>query len=1086
MFQSEIALARVGVEIFSLYHTHVRTKGDRIMQRFFSALPYVRTLQQLGSIACAALLLVACGSGGGGGGGGTPPAAAPSSGVFIDGPVMGLGYSTTSGLSGSTNAAGEFTYRPGDMMTFNLGGRTVGNSVPGAPEITSLQVFGATSIADPRVVNLAQLFLGLGQVVNNVTQLPSTIPAALPNPLNFSDPNFDTILQAAEITLATEGEANAHLQGSFSTVSVTMSGPGSGNVTSNPSGINCSSGTCSAVFIKNKQFTLSPTGLFVGWSAGTGNAGACDGSTVACIFTLAADSSTTATFNVPPPPTLTILPNLSSGVGNVTCSTDNGANFGGCAPSYTSGTAVILKATADVGSTFTGWTNGTFNATVCNNSTANCPIALNVDSAVRANFVSNAETQFSVTVPINPVNGGGGTVLCNPGPCGGSFAAGTQITVTANPNLVSTFANWTNATGSAVTANCTTNTICGPFQLTDTTTITANFKRPTLTVNVVGSGTVNSNQASITNCTTNCSAPFDKGTSITLTTSSAGFSGWSGGGCSGTGACGPILLTADTTVTATFSAVSQVTNFKFIGAPGQQLLAIDPRSPAATPPAIKVNNATVTVPVGSDGAGSTIVNGTYNRDTKSFENLVADTILFHSQGKLYRASTKLSDGVPGNGSNEPVQVSSRSTTTICGAGSILDPTNQNPIVGYSDAGANGICNDADDFIVLMHLQDPNTTAATLLPIGTTIEGDTAVYNLANGSLDHVMVVKGTGDLQWMGDNMIPADIPGGTGIGIGTRVTIVARQADKVFLANNKNLYIYNPVTHTLNAVPVQPADPGQTWVLNQNRNNEEPKIPADGTAIYPVQTNGKVFKVLLTTATATTLFTPLPPITKAADVEQTANRIIIHTGTRPFGNNGVADPCVAANNCTNGIIAVSKTNGQFVEIEPAASAKQINNLMSFNDYVLYTAFVPGVSGGAFARDENATNPRIDRQGYWSNGVLNKTLNVVSNQQSVLRAILVEPPLCTPQCVVNGTLVKAFDSPTTITPRTLGTVSDTGLLQFAPFFRKSINNGMIGTANLAANPLFNQPFFVDTTVPSSLVKIPTVAANWRDIGSNLE
>ena len=46
------------------------------MQGFFSALPYVRTLKQLGSIACAALLLAACSSGGGEGGGGSTPSAA--------------------------------------------------------------------------------------------------------------------------------------------------------------------------------------------------------------------------------------------------------------------------------------------------------------------------------------------------------------------------------------------------------------------------------------------------------------------------------------------------------------------------------------------------------------------------------------------------------------------------------------------------------------------------------------------------------------------------------------------------------------------------------------------------------------------------------------------------------------------------------------------------------------------------------------------------------------------------------------------------------------------------------------------------
>ena len=45
------------------------------MQSFFSALPYSRTLRQLGSIACMALILAGCSSSGGGGGGSTPPAA---------------------------------------------------------------------------------------------------------------------------------------------------------------------------------------------------------------------------------------------------------------------------------------------------------------------------------------------------------------------------------------------------------------------------------------------------------------------------------------------------------------------------------------------------------------------------------------------------------------------------------------------------------------------------------------------------------------------------------------------------------------------------------------------------------------------------------------------------------------------------------------------------------------------------------------------------------------------------------------------------------------------------------------------------
>jgi hypothetical protein len=336
----------------------------------------------------------------------------------------------------------------------------------------------------------------------------------------------------------------------------------------------------------------------------------------------------------------------------------------------------------------------------------------------------------------------------------------------------------------------------------------------------------------------------------------------------------------------------------------------------------------------------------------------------------------------------------------------------------------------------------------------------------------------------MGDDRVPQNVTNGATFG-GTP-TIVARQPGKVFVANATKLFIYDPVTNALNTTPVAQADAGKQWVQDQDG---QVQAPADSTAIYLAQNNGDVFRVPLTTAPGSTIaakhFTgSTAGLTNVQQVDQTLNRIILLTGTRPFGNNGVADPCVAANTCNNGIIAVSKTTaGQFVEIDAAVAAKQVTNPMSFNNYVLYTAFVPSVSGGAFARDENATNPRIDRQGNWSGGILNKIFNVVSNQQSVLRAILVQQPLCLPQCVVNGTTVKAFDQPTTVTPRELGTISDpTNLLQFAPFFRESINDAMIGTANLAANPLLNQPFFVDTTVPNSLAKVTTpVSAQWEEV-----
>ncbi|HTJ44209.1 MAG TPA: InlB B-repeat-containing protein [Kofleriaceae bacterium] len=81
---------------------------------------------------------------------------------------------------------------------------------------------------------------------------------------------------------------------------------------------------------------------------------------------------------------------------------------------------------------------------------------------------------------------------------------------------------------------------------------------PTFEVTVTpqgnGTGTVTSSPSGLA-CGSTCSKRFDTGTTITLTASaSAGstFLGWTGGGCSGTGAC-TFTVTADTTVQASFS-----------------------------------------------------------------------------------------------------------------------------------------------------------------------------------------------------------------------------------------------------------------------------------------------------------------------------------------------------------------------------------------------------------------------------------------------------------------------------------------------------------------------------------------------------
>ena len=79
----------------------------------------------------------------------------------------------------------------------------------------------------------------------------------------------------------------------------------------------------------------------------------------------------------------------------------------------------------------------------------------------------------------------------------------------------------------------------------------------TVTKEGTGSGTVISSPSGI-DCGTDCSEAYDYETVVTLTATAdtgAEFSGWSGGGCSGTGTC-VVTMDADKTVTATFNILS--------------------------------------------------------------------------------------------------------------------------------------------------------------------------------------------------------------------------------------------------------------------------------------------------------------------------------------------------------------------------------------------------------------------------------------------------------------------------------------------------------------------------------------------------
>ena len=166
----------------------------------------------------------------------------------------------------------------------------------------------------------------------------------------------------------------------FYSLTVAKAGAGSGLVTSSPSGLDCGS-TCQATYPIRSWVTLqaspSPGSYFTGWSGG-----GCSGTNPSCSVYFVSDTSVVANFELQKVLTVTVE---GAGTGSVT-STPSG-------PYYTPGTNVNLKATADCGSQFAGWSGGG-----CSGMNRLCTITISEDMTVAANFEIHVPT-VSMTTP---------------------------------------------------------------------------------------------------------------------------------------------------------------------------------------------------------------------------------------------------------------------------------------------------------------------------------------------------------------------------------------------------------------------------------------------------------------------------------------------------------------------------------------------------------------------------------------------------------------------------------------------------------------------------------------------------------------
>ena len=334
-------------------------------------------------------------------------------------------------------------------------------------------------------------------------------------------------------------------------LNITKIGTGSGTVYSQDGRINCGN-DCTDQYQYGSWVVLTAQpdagSVLSSWG---GDCSYCDTNTL-CSIWINSDTNCTAQFD-----TLTQTHNLTvtkSGTGSGTvnatgCNLSWAGNTGTCTADH--GTSITLSATANTGSVFTGWSNGTGSASSCTG-TGNCTFTITEDSSVTATFTLN---QYTITTSANP--SAGGSVTCNPNPV--EYGSSSTCTITPNTGYHIVDVKVDGVSQGAITSYTFTN-------VTSAHTIDATFALNTYTLTVnksgTGSGTVTSNPAGIS-CGSDCMEDYTYGTVVTLTATPSyvgtTFGGW-GGDCTSCGkniTCA-ITLNADKTCTATFTATQQL------------------------------------------------------------------------------------------------------------------------------------------------------------------------------------------------------------------------------------------------------------------------------------------------------------------------------------------------------------------------------------------------------------------------------------------------------------------------------------------------------------------------------------------------
>ncbi|MDY0045463.1 MAG: CFI-box-CTERM domain-containing protein, partial [Syntrophales bacterium] len=226
-----------------------------------------------------------------------------------------------------------------------------------------------------------------------------------------------------------------------------------------------------------------------------------------------------------------------------------------CSQDYESGASVNLTATADAGYTFSHWSGA------CTG-TGTCPVSMNSNKSVKANFTQNA-SYYTLTTN----NSGNGTITSSPygincgSACTREYASGTSVVLNAVADSGYVFRGWSGAClgtdPCSVTMN-TAKTVSATFSVMCTNILRVHYK---------GKGRIKSKKAFLSGIGTATNTGIDCGdicveeyatpTTVTLEAipeEGYTFAGWSGS-CSGSGQC-TVNVSDETEVEAKFNATS--------------------------------------------------------------------------------------------------------------------------------------------------------------------------------------------------------------------------------------------------------------------------------------------------------------------------------------------------------------------------------------------------------------------------------------------------------------------------------------------------------------------------------------------------